>query len=636
MDKIATGHFIMVFHPKQPGLHNVHVLNKDDEIPGSPFIVNYTKQAKPEACIVDGLFDSGYVGEPIKFTVDAKEAGVGELSLHTGSAQSERSSSSESSSESDDDDIRLIDNRDGTYSAVYTPSSAGHHNLGLKFAGIPIPGSPFRITVQNRQKGADGAITGLNLENEKFHIGVPYMMKVHCKGLGDGTPEISCTPSEAAKIKLAHAPSPNSYWCEILPVKVGHNTISVQYNGRHIIGSPFQVTFLPRGDATKCRKLETDPKCQQQGGDNVVVCISTAGAGKGKVTASVKSLTTKMDLPVEITHPRKHHYNLEFTPEDGFEYLLTVKYDEHHIKGSPFPISLGDASNCTVDGEGLTSAMVGKVSTFTVGTAGAGHGELQVIIDDTTGNIQPTISKTAEYEYEVAYQPKLGGVCRISVLWGGVEITDSPFEATCSDPTQFSITDPISELCLDQILRFTILSVYETQDELLTISLHSDSVMVPGKVEKVDNLHYIGTVSPPSIGTYAVHVCWNETHIKGSPFNIDILPIPTPQDFTFEAAELAPNTLEFESADQSRPSGLVSCQQQSYMLLPSSSCQLKSPKCLKNGVTSSFTQILVAVVVAVVIMCTNSVSGTTESTSMAHRSDFCQQMPHSATPGERG
>ena len=541
IDKISTGHFIMVFHPKQPGLYHVYVFNKGNEIPGSPFIVNYTKQAKPEACIVDGLFDSGYVGQPIKFTVDAKEAGIGEVSLRTGSAQS--SGSGRSSSESDDDDIRLIDNRDGTYSAVYTPASPGHHKLSLKFAGIPIPGSPFGITVQNQQKQVDGTATGLNLENEKFHVGVPYMLKVHCKELGDGSPQITCNPSEAAKIKLARAPSPNSYWCEILPVKVGHNAISMQYNGGHILGSPFQVTFLPRGDATKCKMIETDPQCQQQGGDNIVFCISTAGAGNGKVTASVKSLTTKMDLPVEITNPHKHHYNLEFIPEDGFEYILTVKFDEHHIKGSPFRISLGDASQCTTDGEGLTSAMVAKVNKFTVRTAGAGPGELQVIIADITGNIQPTISKTAEYEYEVAYQPKLGGVCHISVIWGGVDITGSPFEITCIDPTQFSITDPTSEFCLVEFLRFTIVSEIEVQDERLTISLQSNSVMVPGKVEKVDDLLYIGTASPPSIGTYAVHVCWSEVHIKGSPFNIDITSIPSPQDFTFEAAELAPNTL---------------------------------------------------------------------------------------------
>ena len=543
IDKISTGHFIMVFHPKQPGLYRVHVLDKGSEIPDSPFIVNYTEQAKPEACIVDGLFDSGYVGEPMKFTVDAKEAGIGAVSLRRGSAQSNGSGRSSASSEIDDGNIRLIDNRDGTYSAIYTPDSPGCHNLNLRFAGIPIPGSPFRISVQNREKEEDGVITGLNLENEKFRVGVPYMLKLHCEELGDGAPEISCSPPEAAKTKLARAPGPNSYWCEILPVKVGHNTISVQYNGGHLFGSPFHVTFAPRGDATKCKMMDIAMECQQQVGDNVVFCISTKGAGKGKVTASAKSLTTKMHVPVKITHPHKHHYNLEFNPDEGFEYMLTVKYDEQHIEGSPFRISLGEPSRCIAEGEGLTSAMAEKVSKFTVKTTGAGPGELQVIINGITGKIKPTISEIEEREYEVAYRPTAGGRCSISVLWGGVDIPGSPFEVTCVDPAQFTITDDVSEFCFGQPLQFTISSDFEVQEEKLAISLHSSSSMVPGKVENVDDLLYIGTVSPPSIGPYAVHVCWNEVHVKGSPLNINVIPTPVPQDFTFEAAELAANTL---------------------------------------------------------------------------------------------
>ena len=50
-----------------------------------------------------------------------------------------------------------------------------------------------------------GAITGLNLEKEKFRVGMPYSFKLHCEDLGDGAPEITCKPLSGAEINLIPA-----------------------------------------------------------------------------------------------------------------------------------------------------------------------------------------------------------------------------------------------------------------------------------------------------------------------------------------------------------------------------------------------------------------------------------------------
>jgi len=46
-------------------------------------------------------------------------------------------------------DIKVTDNKDGTYTCKYTPSEPIKHTIIITFGGVNVPKSPFRVSFLN-------------------------------------------------------------------------------------------------------------------------------------------------------------------------------------------------------------------------------------------------------------------------------------------------------------------------------------------------------------------------------------------------------------------------------------------------------------------------------------------------------
>ena len=385
-----------------------------------------------------------------------------------------------------------------------------------------------------------GAVTGLNLENEKFRVGLPHSFKLHCEDLGKEAPEITCKPPSGAEINLSPAPGENSHWVEIAPKKAGKYELSVKFNGKHILGSPFNVQFSSRSDASKCVLEDSPPECQKMsaGAENVIFCISNKGAGKGKLTAVVKSNTMKETLPVSITRPLKHHYHVEFTPSEGLDYTLTIKYDNVNIPGSPFKLVLGDATKCRMEGEGTVEAWLNEQNRFTVNAQDAGPGQLEVVVEGDSEIVEPDISMPAEAIFEVGYQPSRRGMYNVSVKWGNLDIPGSPFQVKCRKrilASEILITNPSAGAYIGKPLKLGLISEENEidQEEKFTVFVRSsDGAEFPGMVERGESGSCLCTIDPPPrVGVYELHVLWTGEHIPGSPFDLEVAQQPEPSDF---------------------------------------------------------------------------------------------------------
>ena len=120
----------------------------------------------------------------------------------------------------------------------------------------------------------------------------------------------------------------------------GKYRVSIKWNGTHIPESPFLLEINRPTDASKCKAY--GPGLE----DGVVGKVSTftietrdAGPGALQVhTDGVKDAFKIEIKPIDQSNVRTLH--ARYDPRKPGEYLITIKWAEQNIPGSPFPVKI--------------------------------------------------------------------------------------------------------------------------------------------------------------------------------------------------------------------------------------------------------------------------------------------------------
>ena len=520
-----------------PTVSGDYIISAENEggasLPGCPCKV--TVGQKPADPTKVGILDDDMsvfntqipFGQPARFRISTVDAGPGTLNITSrgpGKAT-----------------VKVFDNKDGTYTCDFTPSIAGKYHIDILWNDNHIKGSPYTLHFKSKK---EKVIAGLNLENESFRIDIPHRFKLHCGEVGEGVLELSCKPPSAAKIRLIPLPkAKNSYQCEILPKEVGNHEVQVMYNGKHILGSPFNVQFEARGDASKCVLIESSVSGQNTDQEKVKFVVSSEGAGKGKLTASISQTASKDTIPVTVSDLPDNKHVVEFSPKENEEYSLSIKYDNQQIQGSPFKLMFGgdkaDAAQCSAQGDGLEVCLIGQEAGFTITSVKPNHGELNITICeaglDGTETVIPIVKGLGTTKTDITYIASKPGKYDVSVKWAQEHIPGSPFQMQCynpSDPSRFVVEETPPEAYLGSPFSFTVKSAAgrPTDGSLVVSAQSSSNVFYQGRVED-DNLSdsaYLCTLELPDLGKYLIYTRWSGSHIRNSPFKLKVVTPPNP------------------------------------------------------------------------------------------------------------
>lgn len=149
--------------------------------------------------------------------------------------------------------MTCTDNYDGSCSVEYVPTESGDYDVAIKFGDVHIPGSPFKVQVENAVDASDVNAYGPGLEPEMVREGIPaqfivdttkcepaqldvklktdkgQMKKPEIKSRGDGTYEVTYQPPPAGS-----------------NIQVG-----VTYGDKDVPGSPFKFKVNPTVEPNK-------------------------------------------------------------------------------------------------------------------------------------------------------------------------------------------------------------------------------------------------------------------------------------------------------------------------------------------------------------------------------------------------
>ncbi|CAL8320227.1 unnamed protein product, partial [Gadus morhua 'NCC'] len=328
------------YTPGQDGPYSVAVKYADQEVPHSPFKVK--SQPGHDASKVrasgPGLDTKGVSASiPVEFTIDAREAGEGLLTVQILDPEGKPKKAS------------IQDNRDGTYTVSYVPDSVGNYTITIKYGGDEIPYSPYRIKSLPTGDASKCLLTvsigghcvsGLQRLQTSEDTGAELDMDVVENH--DGTFDIYYT-----------APEPGKY------------VITIRFGGQNIPKSPFHVVASNEPVAPRD---SVDPLFRPL---NLVVPFTPQ---QGEITGEVRMPSGKTARP-HITDNKDGTITVKFQPAERGLHEMDIKYEGNHIPGSPMQFYV-DATNSgivTAYGPGLSYGMVNRASTFTVVTKNAGE-----------------------------------------------------------------------------------------------------------------------------------------------------------------------------------------------------------------------------------------------------------------------
>lgn len=351
------------------GDHQVDVRLGDDSIVGCPFLVKAYDSQKVK------LSDLAvaHLNQPIYFTIDAGQAGAGNLEI-----------------------IVSVNNRNvpnyvqsegnARFRVNFTANESSTHRVSVKFNGHPVPGSPFQVQIQSAAvsdlTGSSGSIdnkasteltsTSLGLigpaasdgsvsasiasfaalqtyilaELSALRVvslrrGIQLTLKKQM--LGDFQPELFVqTPNGKRTPARIKSDNNAAVTFEFAALEVGPHVLQVTSSNQSLHRNELTGFTCNVYDVNKVRLSGLDRACV---GSPLTFQVDASQAGEGTLELVVS--TRKCSVRAEVLMRSRGLYDVTFVPHQQTAHYVNVTFNEEDVPGSPFKVevSSGDVGS---------------------------------------------------------------------------------------------------------------------------------------------------------------------------------------------------------------------------------------------------------------------------------------------------
>uniref|UniRef100_A0A3B3C261 Filamin C, gamma a (actin binding protein 280) n=1 Tax=Oryzias melastigma TaxID=30732 RepID=A0A3B3C261_ORYME len=269
-----------------------------------------------------------------------------------------------------------------------------------------------------------------------------------------------------------------------------------------------------------------------------VFTVETLEAGSGEVLVFVEDPEGhKEEAKVKPNKDKKGTYTVTYTPKVEGIHKVKVLFAGQDTDKSPYTVNvakdMGDPSKVHARGPGLeaTGNVANKPTYFDIYTAGAGNGDISVVIVDPQGKkdtVELILENRGDSVFRCTYHPVLEGPHTIHILFAGQEIPRSPFHVNIAEAI-----NPNACRAAGRGLQPKGVRVREVADfKVFTKGAGSGTlnVSVKGptgaeeqvKVRDAGNGVYECEYYPLKTGKYTVSITWGGQPIPRSPFEVEV------------------------------------------------------------------------------------------------------------------
>uniref|UniRef100_A0A2K5VC44 Filamin C n=1 Tax=Macaca fascicularis TaxID=9541 RepID=A0A2K5VC44_MACFA len=311
----------------------------------------------------------------------------------------------------------ITDNKDGTITVRYAPTEKGLHQMGIKYDGNHIPGSPLQFyvdAINSRHVSAYGPGLSHGMVNK------PATFTIVTKDAGEGGLSLAVEGPSKAEITCKDNKD-GTCTVSYLPTAPGDYSIIVRFDDKHIPGSPFTAK-ITGDDSMRTSQLNV--------GTSTDVSLKITESDLSQLTASIRAPSGNEE-PCLLKRLPNRHIGISFTPKEVGEHVVSVRKSGKHVTNSPFkilvgPSEIGDASKVRVWGKGLSEGHTFQVAEFIVDTRNAGYGGLGLSIEGPS-KVDINCEDMEDGTCKVTYCPTEPGTYIINIKFADKHVPGSPF-----------------------------------------------------------------------------------------------------------------------------------------------------------------------------------------------------------------
>lgn len=295
--------------PLEVGRHTINIQSNDEHIQDSPFYpeIYDARQVKV------GQIGPGIIGKRVVFQVNCQDAGDGTMTVDV---RSENKSQAPT---------EIAEKGDFIYEVIFVPLDNTPHTVKITFNGEDIESSPFICPID------DGS--GVRLDWNRVHL-VPVSKLVN----------VDINPSETGpisdiKVKIVDPRGMDSlgkiekkndiYLAQFMPTIVGNYTVTAEYSGQIIPGSPFTCSAY---DVSKVEIIDIEENGQV--GDELSFTIDTSKAGAGDLDVEVNCSGQLIRTVRDKLSNTKHRFR--YIVQRATDHEINVLFNLRQVPGTDF------------------------------------------------------------------------------------------------------------------------------------------------------------------------------------------------------------------------------------------------------------------------------------------------------------
>lgn len=495
------------YTPSEVGDHSVDIRLNGHPIVGSPFLVKAYDASKVKVTDIG----NGIVGKPVYFSIDACQAGAGNLEIIV--SVNGRNVPNYVQSEGN-----------AKFRVNFKPTEPQMHMISVKFNGEPVPGSPYYVRVTD---SSQSVITGSSLRMTSLSRGARFT--VDTRGAENADCKVIVTGPTGKKIPVnLTRTSGTTFEVQFNPSDVGPHTVAVLLDGSHLPGSPFTCNVYD------VSKVKVSKLSQGIIGKQCTFQVDASHAGEG--TLELVVTTRKSSIRAEVSMKSRGLYDVTFIPQEKMSHYINITFNEDDVPGSPFKIDVRESSesrngtlnnnskitksSVTINGEGLRQGLVGSINSFEIDTNGL-EGDINVKVLGPMGIPVPaTIVKTEQSTHRVEYSCREVGMYKIEVWHSGSPLFGKPFLVEVCDPSRVKVMD-IEDGIIGREQMFKVDTSRAGRGNLI-ISIMAGGHEVKHSLQEINTGIYQILYTPKSDIPHKINVYYNGHQAPGCPQMVDI------------------------------------------------------------------------------------------------------------------